>query len=80
MEDYLREQKIILTKAIQLDKALTEYNSKDLKANRKKVIVSYCEGVWGVQMANHLLSEYTTAEQMIWSFDRNNLKLFLEKY
>lgn len=70
----IRTTKSIAVKALRLQECY-----KDSK-KRKEAVLKRFTSVWGVDMAEHFLSEYTTAEALIWAFDDRNMKLFIEKF
>lgn len=69
--------KRIALKGLRLQECLDDYQGK---GNSKEQALKKFGAVWGSSMASHLLSEYKDAESLIWAFDDNNLKLFIEKF
>lgn len=69
--------KNILIKPLRLQKAFDELKANP---NSKAQIVQKFKSVWGECMAMHFLSKYDSAEDLIWAFDSDNLKLFIEKF
>ena len=67
-------EKRILCKALKLQKCFDEY-----KQNKKEVRKKFIS-VWGETLAEHFLCNNSNAEEMIWSFDSDNLQLFINKF
>lgn len=62
---------------LRLQKYLNAYHRSE---NNKGEALQKFKDVWGPSMASHFLMKYDDAESLIWAFDNDNLKLFLDKF
>lgn len=69
--------KTILLKPLRLQIFLDNYNQN--KPNKQNTFEKF-EHVWGSMLANHFLSKYLTAEELITNLDAENFQLFIDKF
>ena len=71
-----RMEKKHLIKALRLQKYFDAYRNE----NRRSEIEEKFTQCWGAMLAQHFLSKYSTAEELIWALDTQNLRLFIERF